>query len=49
MNKRGEAVTVLVVIGLLALGAYTILTVSSDSPTGLSGFETSDITACGKH
>lgn len=47
MNKRGEAVTVLVVIGLLALGAYTLLTVSSNSPTGLTGFQTGAITACG--
>jgi hypothetical protein len=43
MNKRGEAITALVVIGLLALGAYTIMTVSSDSPTGLSTFETEAI------
>lgn len=47
MGKKGEAVTILVVVGLLALGAYTLLTVSSESPTGLTGFQTGAITACG--
>jgi len=46
MNKRGEAITILVVIGLLALGAYTLMTVSSNSPTGLQTFEPATA-ACG--
>jgi len=46
MYKKGEAITALVIIGLLAFGAFTLLTVSSNSPTGLAGFETA-IAACG--